>query len=57
MGNITTEEVMYKLDMFQEIFEKVDEFDLWGMEIIQTDSVTQFTYKEFQEVFLCVDCD
>ena len=26
MENITTEEVIYRLDMFQEIFGKVDEF-------------------------------
>ena len=26
MENITTEEVMYKLDMFQSIFGKIDEF-------------------------------
>ena len=40
---------MKKLDMFQGIFRKVDEFGCWDMERIQTDAVTQFTSKEFQE--------
>ena len=34
MENITTEEVMDKLDMFQERFRKVDEFGWWDMERI-----------------------
>ena len=34
MENITTEEVMNKLDMFQEIFWNVDEFGWWDMKII-----------------------
>ena len=50
MENITTEEVMGKLDVFQSIFGKVDEFGWWDMEIIQTDAGMQFTSKEFQEV-------
>ena len=49
MENINTEEVMDKLDMFQEIFGKVDEFGWWDMERIKTDADTQFTSKEFQE--------
>ena len=49
MENITTEKVMDKLHMFQAIFGKVDEFDWWDMERIQTDSGTYFTSKEFQE--------
>ena len=49
MENTTTEEVMYKLDMFLVIFVKVHEFGLWDMERIQTDAGTQFTSKEFQE--------
>ena len=40
---------MDKLDMFQERFVKVDEFSWWYMQIIQTDTYTQFTSKEFQE--------
>ena len=48
MEYITDEEVMDKLDMFQEIFVKVDEFGWWNMERIQTDARTQFTSKEFQ---------
>ena len=49
MESINTEEVVDKLDVFQEIFGKLDEFDWWYMEIIQTDSGTQFTPKYFQE--------
>ena len=40
---------MYKLDIFQTIFGKVDEFGWWDMEIIQTDVGTQFTTNDFQE--------
>ena len=43
MDNITTEEVLDKLDMFQSTFGKVDKFGWWDMEIIQTDAGTQFT--------------
>ena len=49
MKNITTEEVMDKLDMFQAIFGKVDEFCWCDMQIIQTDNDMQFIYKYFQE--------
>ena len=48
MENITTEEVMDKLDMFQTRFGKLDEFGWWDMERIQNDADTQFTSKEFQ---------
>ena len=41
---------MDKLDMFQAIFGKVDELSWWDMQRIQTDSGTQFSSKEFQEV-------
>ena len=34
MDNITTEEVMDKLDMFQCIFGKIDQFRWWDLEII-----------------------
>ena len=47
MENITTEEVMEKLDIFQAIFGKVDEFGWWYTERIQTDAVMQVTSKEF----------
>ena len=40
---------MDKLYIFQSIFGKVNEFGWWDMEIIQNDSGTQFTSKEFQE--------
>ena len=49
MKNITTEEVVEKLDMFQARFGKVDEFGWWYTERIHTDAGTQFTYKDFQE--------
>ena len=49
MVNITTEEVMEKIDMFQATFGKVDEFGWWDMERIKTDAGTQFNSKEFQE--------
>ena len=49
MESITTEEFMEKIDMFQEILGKVDEFGWWDMARIQTDAGTQFTSKEFQE--------
>ena len=50
MGNITTEEVMENIDLFQSRFGKLDEFGCWYLEQIQTDSVAQFTSKEFEEV-------
>ena len=40
---------MDKIDIFQEIFGKVDKFGLWYMEIIKTDTGAQFTSKDFQE--------
>ena len=49
MEDITTEEVVDKLNMIQEIFVKVDEFGWWDMERNQNYSGTQFTSKEFQE--------
>ena len=55
MENITTEEVTDKLDMFQEIFVKLDEFGWWDMEIIQSDTSTQFTPRILSKVFLYTD--
>ena len=49
MENITTEEIMDKLDMFQAILGKLDKLFWWDMEIIQSDAGMQFTSKEFQE--------
>ena len=40
---------MDKLNMFQARFGKVDEFGWWDMEIIQPESGSQFTSKEFQK--------
>ena len=42
---------MEKIDIFQAIFVKVDEFGWWYMEIIQTDTSVQFTSKDFYEGF------
>ena len=41
MGEITIEEVMYKLDMFQSRFGKIDEFGWWDLEIISSDAGKQ----------------
>ena len=43
MENITNEELMDKLYMFQAKSGKVDEFFWWDMERIQTENGTQFT--------------
>ena len=48
MENITTAEVMDKLDMFQSRFVKIDQFGWWDLERISTDIVTQFTSTEFK---------
>ena len=49
MENITTAEVMDKLDMFQYRFGKIDQFGWWDLEIISADAGTQFTLIEFKE--------
>ena len=49
MVNITTEEVMDKIDIFQARFGKLDEFSWWDIERVKIESCTQFTSKEFQE--------
>ena len=41
MENITTAEVMDKLDMFQSRFRKIDQFGWWDLEIISADAGTQ----------------
>ena len=46
---ITTEELMDKIDIFRDIFSKVDGFGWWYLERIQTGAGTQFTSEEFQE--------
>ena len=48
MDEITTEEVMDKLDMFQSRFEKMDEFEWWDLERISVDAGTKFTLTEFK---------
>ena len=49
MENITTAEVMKKLDMFQSRFGKMDQFGWWDLERISADAGTQFTSKEFKD--------
>ena len=49
MENITTEEVMDKLDIYQTRFEKIDQFGWWGLERISADAGTQFTLTEFKD--------
>ena len=48
MKNITTEEVMDKLDMFQSRFGKIDQFGWWDLKRISADAGTQFTSTEFK---------
>ena len=49
MENITTEEVLDKLDMFQSRISKIDQFGWWDLERISADAGTQFTLTEFKE--------
>ena len=48
MENITTAEVMDKLDMFQSRLGKIDQFGWWYLERISADAGTQFTSTEFK---------
>ena len=47
--NITTKEVMEKLDMFQSRFGQMDQFGRWDLEIISSDAGTEFTLTEFKD--------
>ena len=49
MENITTAEVMDKLDRFQSRFGKIDQFGWLDLERISADAGTQFTSTEFKE--------
>ena len=49
MENITTEEVLEKLDMFQSRFVKINQFGWWDWERISEDAGTQFTSTKFKE--------
>ena len=49
LENITTAEVMEKLDMFQSRFGKIDQFGWWDLERISADAGTQFTSTDFKE--------
>ena len=53
MEIITTEDVMDKLDMFQTISGKVDDFG-WDLEIISLYAGTQLTSTKFQ--YKCQTC-
>ena len=46
--NITTEEVLEKLDMFQSRFVKIDQFGWWDFERISADAGTQFRWKSLK---------
>ena len=50
MEKITTEEVMYMLDMFQSRFSKMDKFGWCDLERISAYAGTQFTLMEFKEI-------
>ena len=49
MEKISTEEVMDKLDIFQSIFRKIDEFGWWDLERISEEAGSQFTSAKFKE--------
>ena len=49
LENITTEEVLDKLDMFQARFGKIDQFGWWDLERISADAGTKFTSAKFKE--------
>ena len=51
MENITTAEVLDKLDMFQSRFGKINQFGWWDLERISSDAGTQFTSTECKEEF------
>ena len=51
MENITTAEVMDKLDMFQSRFGKIEQFGWWDLERISVYAGTQFTTTDFKEEF------
>ena len=44
MVRIATEEVVYKLDMFQSKFGKIDVFGWWDLEIMSADAGTQIYF-------------
>ena len=47
--NMTTEEFLDKLDMFQSRFGKIDQFGWWYLERLSADAGTQFTSTKFKE--------
>ena len=51
MEKIKTEEVMYKLYMFQSRFGKIDEFGWWDLEKNSSDAGTQFSSTYFKQEY------
>ena len=49
LDNITTEEVMEKLDMFKSRFGKMDQFGWWDLERVSSYAGTQFTLAELKQ--------
>ena len=49
LENITTAEVVDKLDMFQSRFGKIDQFGWWDLERISADAGTKFTSTDFKD--------
>ena len=49
MERVTSEEVMNKLDMFQDRFGKIDESSCRDPESIPSNAGTQFTSTDFQD--------
>ena len=54
MENITTEEVMDKMDLFQSGFGTIDQFGWWDLERISADAGTKFTSTDFK--YECQTC-
>ena len=48
MENISTEEVIDKLDMLQSRFGKIGEFGWWDLERISADAGSKFTLTGFK---------
>ena len=48
MENITTEEVLDKLDMFQSRFGKIDKFGWWDLERISADAGTSLPRRSLK---------
>ena len=49
MEKISTETIMDRLDMFQSVFKKIDEFGWWDLKRNLADAGSKFTSTEFKE--------